>query len=98
MWQKKFCIVLIEVDIFNKSVQGNIPKPLRNLYINFDVNTSRHCAEMACAKEDLETLTSLLKISCTIDDIVRTYYYWQITVFAVDNDYQLQLQWQFKPR
>jgi len=44
---KKICVVLIKADIFNKAVQGNIPKPLRNLYINFDVNALRHCAEMA---------------------------------------------------
>ena len=52
---KKLCVVLIEADIFNKAVQGNIPKPLRNLYIKFDVNTLRHCGEMACVEEYLHT-------------------------------------------
>ena len=50
---KKLCVVLIEADIFNKAVQRNIPKPLRNLYIKFDVNTLRHCGEMACEEEHL---------------------------------------------
>ena len=49
------CVVLIEADIFNKAVQGNIPKPLKNLYIKFDVNTLRHCGEMACVEEYLHT-------------------------------------------
>ena len=49
---KKLCVVLIEADIFNKAMQANIPKPLRNLYIKFDVNTLRHCGEMACAEEN----------------------------------------------
>ena len=31
-------------------MQGNIPKPLRNLYIKFDVNTLRHCGEIACVE------------------------------------------------
>ena len=52
---KKLCVVLIEADIFNKAVQGNIPKPLRNLYIKVDVNTLRHCGEMACVEEYLHT-------------------------------------------
>ena len=52
---KIFCVVLIEADIFNKAVQGNISKPLRHLYINFDVNTLRNCAEMACVEEYLHT-------------------------------------------
>ena len=52
---KKLCVVLIEADIFNKAVQGNIPKPLKNLYIKFDVNTLRHCGEMACVEEYLHT-------------------------------------------
>ena len=47
--------VLIKADIFNKAVQGNISKPLRNLYINFDVNMLGHCAEMACVEEYLHT-------------------------------------------
>ena len=51
----KNCVVLIEADIFNKAVQGNIPKPLKNLYIKFDVNTLRHCGEMACVEEYLHT-------------------------------------------
>ena len=55
MWQKKSCVVLIEADIFNKAVQGNIPIPLRNLYTNFDVNTLRGCGEMACVEEQLHT-------------------------------------------
>ena len=55
MWQKKLCVVLIEADIFNKAVQGNIPIPLRNLYTNFDVNTLRGCGEMACVEEYLHT-------------------------------------------
>ena len=46
---------MIEADIFNKAVQGNIPKPLKNLYIKFDVNTLRHCGEMACVEEYLHT-------------------------------------------
>ena len=62
MWQK-LRVVLIEADIFNKAVQANIPMPLRNLYINFDVNTLRQCGEMACVEEHLhtflKTLTSL---------------------------------------
>ena len=52
---KKLCVVLIEADIFNKAVQGNIPKPLRNLYIKFDVNTLRYCGEMARVEEYLHT-------------------------------------------
>ena len=54
---KKFCLVLvlIKADIFNKAVQGNIPTPLRNLYTRFDVNTLRHCGEMACVEEHLHT-------------------------------------------
>ena len=52
---KKLCLVLIEADIFNKAVQGNIPKPLRNLYIKVDVNTLRHCGEMACVEQYLHT-------------------------------------------
>ena len=36
-------------------MQGNIPKPLRNLYIKFDENTLKHCGEMACVEEDLHT-------------------------------------------
>ena len=52
---KKLCVVLIEADIFNKAVQGNIPQPLKNLYIKFDVNTLRHCGEMACVEEYLHT-------------------------------------------
>ena len=55
MWPKILCAVLIEADIFNKAVQENIPKPLRNLYINFDVNTLRNCGEMACVEEHLHT-------------------------------------------
>ena len=43
-----------KADIFNKAVQGNIPKPLRNLYIKFDVNKSRR-GEMACVEEHLPT-------------------------------------------
>ena len=34
---KKFFVVLIEADIFNKAVQGNIHKPLRKLHIKFIV-------------------------------------------------------------
>ena len=45
----KLCVVLIEADIFNKAVQGNIPKPLKNLYIKL------HCGEMACVEEYLHT-------------------------------------------
>ena len=52
---KKLSVVLIEPDIFNKAVEGNIPKPLRNLYIKFDVNTLRHCGEMPCVEEYLHT-------------------------------------------
>ena len=52
---KKLCVVLIEADIFDEAVQENIPKPLRNLYTKFDVNTLRHCGEMACAEEHLHT-------------------------------------------
>ena len=52
---KKLCAVLIEADIFNKAVQGNIPKPLRNLYTKFDVNTLRLCGEMAWVEEHLHT-------------------------------------------
>ena len=52
---KKLCLVLIEADIFNKAVQANIPKPLRNLYIKFDVNALRQCGEMACVEEHLRT-------------------------------------------
>ena len=48
---KKFCVLLIEADIFNKAVQENILKPLRNLYTEFDVNTLRHCGEMAWVEE-----------------------------------------------
>ena len=62
---KKLCVVLIEADIFNKAVQGNIPKPLRKLYTKFDVTTLRHCGEMACAEELcilLETLISLSSV------------------------------------
>ena len=44
-----------EAGIFNKAVQGNIPKPLRNLYIKFDVNTLTHCGEVACVEEYLHT-------------------------------------------
>ena len=51
----KLSVVLIEADIFNKAVEGNIPKPLRNLYIKFDVNTLRHCGEMPCVEEYLHT-------------------------------------------
>ena len=46
---------MIEADIFNKAVEGNIPKSLRNLYIKFDVNTLRHCGEMPCVEEYLHT-------------------------------------------
>ena len=53
---KKLCVVLIEADIFNEVVQGNIPKPLRNLYTKFNMNTLRHCGEMACVEEQLHTL------------------------------------------
>ena len=53
---KKLCAVLIEADIFNKAVQGNIPKPLRNLYTKFDVNTLRLCGEMAWVEEHLHTI------------------------------------------
>ena len=49
---KKLCLVLIK---FNKAVQGNISKPLRNLYTKFDVNTLRHCGEMAWVEEHLHT-------------------------------------------
>ena len=52
---KKLCVVLIEADVFNKAVQGNIPKPLRNLYSKFDVNTLRHCGEMAWVEGYLQT-------------------------------------------
>ena len=38
---------------FKKGVQGNIPKPLRNLYTKFDVNTLRPCGEKACVEEHL---------------------------------------------
>ena len=34
----KLCVALIKKDIFNKAVQGNIPKPLRKLYVKFDVD------------------------------------------------------------
>ena len=51
----KILCSLIKAPIFNKAVHENIPKPLRNLYINFDVNTLRHCAEMACVEEYLHT-------------------------------------------
>ena len=52
---KKLCVVLSEADIFNKAVQGNIPKPLKNLCIKFDVNTLGHCGEMACVEKHLHT-------------------------------------------
>ena len=32
---KKLCVVLIEEDIFNKAVQVNVPKPLRNFQCKF---------------------------------------------------------------
>ena len=44
---KKMCVVLIEADIFSKAVHGNIPKPLKNLYTKFDVNTLRPCGKIA---------------------------------------------------
>ena len=44
---------LIEADIFNNAVQADIPKPLRNLYIKFDVNTLRYRGEMACVEENV---------------------------------------------
>ena len=50
---KKLCVVLNNVDIYIKAVHGNIPKPLRNPYIKFDVN--RHCGEVACVEEYLHT-------------------------------------------
>ena len=34
---------------YYKAVQGNMPKPLRN------VNTLRHCEEIACVEEHLHT-------------------------------------------
>ena len=52
---KKLCVVLVEADIFNKAVQGNIPKPLRNLFTKFDVNTLIHCGEMAWVEGYLHT-------------------------------------------
>ena len=43
---------LIGEDIFNKAVQANIPKPLKNHCTQFDVNT-------ACVEETLHTLETL---------------------------------------
>ena len=65
---------MIEADIFNKVVQGNIPKPLRNLYITFDVNTLRHCGEMACVEESLHTfgnsdITIVSVLNCKISQM-----------------------------
>ena len=51
----KLCVVLIEAAIFNKAVQGNIPKPLRNLHTKFDVNALRPCGEMAWVEGYLHT-------------------------------------------
>ena len=58
--RQKLCVVLIKADIFNKAVQGNILKPLRNLY-------TKHCGELAWIEEHLalKTLTSLLTVSAT---------------------------------
>ena len=71
---KKLCVVLIEADIFNKAVQGNIPKPLRNLYIKFDVDTLRHCGEMACVEEHLHTFgnSDITNCSCDHSDEFQT--------------------------
>ena len=68
---KTLCVVLIEADIFNKAVQGNVPKPLKNLYIKFDVNTLRHCVEMACVEEYLHTFgnSDITTISSTVTTI-----------------------------
>ena len=53
---KKLCIFLIKADIITKlSVCTNIPKPLRNLCTQFDVNNLRYCGEIACVKECLHT-------------------------------------------
>ena len=46
---------MIEADISNKAVQGNIPKSLKNLSIKFDANALRHCGEMACVEEHSHT-------------------------------------------
>ena len=64
------CVVLIEADIFNKAVQGNIPKPLRNLHINFDV---RHCAEMVCVEEHLHTFgnSDITMVSLSMSQLSR---------------------------
>ena len=40
---------------FNKAVQVNMSKPLRNLYIKLDVNTFKHWEEMAGVEENLQT-------------------------------------------
>ena len=75
---KKLCVVLIEADIFNKAVQGNIPKPLKNLYIKFDVNTPRHCGEMACVEEYLHTFGNS---DITSNDI-RCEDYWLVPAYC----------------
>ena len=59
---KKLCVVLIEADVFNKAVQRNIPKPLRNLCIKFDVNTLRQCGEMACVEDLILVLPILILV------------------------------------
>ena len=50
-----------------------MPKPLRNLYIKFDVNTLRHCGEMACVEEYLHTFGN----SDITNTIYATYSVWR---------------------
>ena len=52
---KKLCVILIEAGIFNKAMQGNTPKPLRNFYTKFDVNILTPCGEMAWVEAYLHT-------------------------------------------
>ena len=98
---KKLCAVLIEVDIFNKAVQGNIPKPLRNLYTKFDVNTLRLCGEMAWVEQHLHTfgnsdiancvhisiLTHIASLLCNTATIVAT-----IALVAIPNKIRILFQ------
>ena len=83
---------------FNKAVQGNMPTPLRNLYIKFYVNRLRHCGEMAHVEEIyilLETLTSLPAECCSfleppgfLEHLGRTHYHLSILcIQAVATDF-----------
>ena len=62
-YDNKLFIFLIEVNIFNKTVQANISKPLRNLCTQFDVSSnSNECTIKIISKTFVHQLSMVLFI------------------------------------